>query len=189
MNLTEPAACELNRKESCNIVIVYEDVLTRQRALAACDYLTHQFWSDVELAFHWWRTDFLTDADLATQAAETATDADFLIVALGSDTELSATLKSWFASWSAQRSEREGALVDLTDARSARTGLTVQREIALRQIARQARLDYLTTMPATLTGALPNSFAAAEYRAGHLSPVLDEILHQSPPPPRFGLND
>jgi hypothetical protein len=189
MNQSNPITDDFTPKEACTVVVLYEDFLTRQRALAACDYLTRQFWSDIELTFHWWRADFLEDADLAAKAAEAAAAADFLIVALGPDTELSTTLKSWFASWTEQRSGEEGAFVDLTDVGSARIGLTMQREIELRQLARRARMDYLTTMPATLTGPLPASFEAAELRADQLSSVLDEILHHSPPPPHFGLND
>jgi hypothetical protein len=189
MKFISPSANDFEPQETCRVVVIYEDVPTRQRALAACDFLTRQLWADIELAFQWWRVDFLTNAELASQAAETALTADFVILALEPDRQLSETLKSWFASWSERRSGMEGAMVDLTEARSAVTSLTTQREMELRQLARRAGLDYLTSLPASLSSTLPASYEAAGCRADQSSTVLEEILHQSPPPPHFGLND
>ena len=80
MNAAIEDANASNSQDTCNIVVLYDGDHTRTRAMAACDFLVGQFWEDVELNFHWWRTDFLRDAALAKVAALNAIAADFLIV-------------------------------------------------------------------------------------------------------------
>ena len=65
MTTTLPAGESLARKDSCTVVIVYDDAATRARAMAACDCLIQQCWAEVEFDFQWWRADFLTDAMMA----------------------------------------------------------------------------------------------------------------------------
>ena len=111
----------------CTVVVLYDGDKTREKALAACDFLVKQFWQDVELEFHWWRTDFLRDSTLATVASTNAVASDFLIVCLDSHREIAPALESWFEGWVTKRSGREGALVDLTN----NPGSTVERRCGI----------------------------------------------------------
>jgi len=173
MNASIEAIKSPHDQEVCTIVVLYDDNVTRSRALVACDYLVNQFWPEIELKFHWWRTDFLRDGVLARVAADAAVASDFLILGSASSGELSAALESWFESWLERRGERNGALVDL--AASPRSS---DREFFLREVARRGNFDYLTSVPAEVG----NSFK-------DLSPRVDNILGESRPPSHYGLNE
>lgn len=189
MNVTSQIDERFDQKEICTVVVVYEDAPTRQRALAACDLLMQQLWSQVEFELHWWRADFLENKAMAHAAAAQAADADFLIVCSNSENVMSPALKEWFESWIEDRHGRDGALLDLTESNRTATATTQSIQTFLRSIAQRAMLDYFTTTPRTVTGTLPSSLEEAGRRASQISSVLDEILNQPPRPPSFGLND
>ena len=167
----------------CTIVVLYDGDTTRARALAACDYLVNQFWQDVELEFHWWRTDFLRDSTLATVASTNAVASDFQIVCLDLHREIAPALESWFESWLANRSGREGALVDLTSNFRSKNDLT-QIQNFLRDVSLRGNFDYLTAIPSdgriTQTTNIPS---VGNYQG------IDEILGETRPPSHFGLNE
>lgn len=167
----------------CTIVVLYDGDATRARALTACDFLVNQFWQDVELEFHWWRTDFLRDETLATVASKNAMAADFLIVCLDPHREIAPALESWFEGWVENRSGREGALVDLTcDSRS--NGELTLIQIFLREVCQRGSFDYLTAILGD--GRIPktDNQPAKEYFQR-----IDDILSEPRPPSHFGLNE
>ena len=170
-------------REVCTIVVLYDGDTTRAKALSACDYLVNQFWQDVELEFHWWRTDFLRDATLATVASTNAVAADFLIVCLDSQREVAPALKSWFESWLANRSGREGALVDLTNSQRSQAELS-RLEYFLREVSQRGNFDYLTVIADDeKTSRAVNNPSVENYRG------IDAILGEIRPPTHFGLNE
>jgi len=168
-------------QEVCTIVILYDGIATRTRAMATCDYLVRQFWSDVELKFHWWRTDFLQDPTLAVVAAENAAAADFLVIANEATGEISPALESWFESWLARRRDRQGALVDLALTTAAPTGA---REQFLREICQRGNFDYLAAFPAGVGSA--NSSGEVSGGAARLG---DDPVDEFRPPTHYGLNE
>lgn len=164
------------------MVVLYDDSATRQRAMEVCDHLAKRFWSEVELKFHWWRTDFLEDAGMAATAADNSRNADFIVVCIAPDGELSPVLRHWFDDWVPQREGREGALIDLTPAHGP-SPLTAQRKkMFLRDVAHRAGMDYLSHFPPLINRSLPDSFEMASLRATQMTAVLDGILQHSPPP-------
>lgn len=165
------------------MLVLYDDAATRQRAMKVCDHLVHQFWSEVEFKFHWWRTDFLEDDTMAMTAATAAANADFIVVSASPDHELSPFVRNWFEAWIAQREGREGAFVDLTEAGLDSAAHGHHTKSFLRNAARRAAMDYLTKAPNSLNGKLPDSLESVDLRAGQITSVLDNILHQPPPPP------
>jgi len=189
MNVTDRLDEQPVEKETCTVVVIYEDALTRQRAMAACDFLMQQLWAEVEFDFHWWRADFLEHDIMAHAAAKQAVETDFLIYCSGAESECPATVKEWFESWVGDRHGRDGVLLNLTTTSVTDTGNARPVEAYLRGVARRAMLDYFATGSQTLAGTLPASFEEAEQRASEISSVLDGILNQPPRPPSFGLND
>jgi hypothetical protein len=162
----------------CTVVVIYDDNATRTRALAACDYLVGQFWENVELDFHWWRTDFLNDPYIARAAAHHAVAADFLIVCLKEPGGRPAALEAWFESWVGKRSNREGALIDLTAATVADRSSSTRRNF-LRDVARVGMFDYLTAGPEETETNPPATSVNA----------TDDFFGNPRPPSHFGLND
>lgn len=166
-------------EEVCSIVVLYDGYRSRARAMSACDYLVKQFWPEVEVKFHWWRTDFLSDLTLAKVAAENVVVADFLIISSESGGELSPALESWFESWLDRRGEREGALVDLVS-----SPRSPGRELFLREIGRRGRFDYLTAIPDESGSALNSDLPAKR-----VSSVRDDVFGETRPPSHYGLNE
>jgi hypothetical protein len=170
-------------KDRCTVVVLYDGDATRARALDACDYLVSQFWRDVELEFHWWRTDFLGDAVLAKIASTNAVASDFLIVCLDSGREISPALESWFESWLTHRSNHQGALVDLTNARKTKSEPT-QIQMLLREVSQRGNFDYLTAiLDEEVSSRASNTSARGNYSG------VDDILGETRPPSHFGLNE
>ena len=92
MDVTDEMTEVSPHKEACTVLVLYEDQATRQRGLAACDYLMNNFWTEVEFEFHWWRTDFLADASLAAAAAAKASEASLIFLCSAGMNQPSATL-------------------------------------------------------------------------------------------------
>ncbi len=167
----------------CTIVVLYDGDATRARALTACDFLVNQFWKDVELEFHWWRTDFLRDTTLATVASTNAVASDFLIVCLESHREIAPALESWFEGWLRNRRGREGALVDLTNYSGSKEELTLIQTF-LREVSQRGSFDYLTAIP----GGGWN-LNTENQTSGEKFQRIDDILSEPRPPSHFGLNE
>lgn len=176
-------------EETWSVVVLYEDKPTRDRAMVLCDHLVKNFWSDVEFDFHWWRTDFLDDPRMARTAAADATTADIFIFSSSPESGLSPMFLKWFEGWSRERDAREGMLLDLTDASAQASRMVQQKQSHLREIAKQAHLDYCNRIPSPFSGTMLNSRQNIEVRAHEVSSVLDDILHRLPPPTHFGLNE
>jgi hypothetical protein len=182
MNATKPNPESDENKETWVVVVLYDDTVTRQRAMEVCDLLARRFWSEVELKFHWWRTDFLEDPGMAATAADNSCNADFVVVCVVPDGDLPPVVTRWFEAWTPRREGREGALIDLITA-SGTSGLAAHRKkLFLREAAHRAGMDYLTSFPPALNRSLPDSCESAAQRATQMTAVLDGILHHSPPP-------
>ncbi len=167
----------------CTIVVLYDGDATRARALTACDFLVNQFWQDVELEFHWWRTDFLRDSTLATVASTNAVASDFLIVCLDAHREISPALESWFEGWLTARNGHEGALVDLTSNLGSKHELTLLQTF-LREVSQRGSFDYLTTIPDDGRNSRSTNISSRENYQG-----IDDVLGETRPPSHFGLNE
>lgn len=183
MNAVMPAQDEPDFQEVCHIVVIYEGDATRARAMVACDYLVRQFWQEVELKFHWWRTDFLRDVQLAAVAADDAVQADFLIISSETSHEFSPALESWFESWLARRMDRQSALVDLQMVFQGDGGVTPRTHF-LQEVSRRGKFDYLTAMPGG-----EGEPARVNQMRQPVSGIIDDILGESRPPSHYGLNE
>jgi hypothetical protein len=185
MNVASKETNPIHSQEVCTIVVLYDGNATRSRAMAACNYLVQQFWADIELKFHWWRTDFLRDAPLAAVAADNAVTADFLIIATENEAEISPALESWFESWLSRRMNREGALVDLRPAASVRSVSSAsQREHFLLEVCERGSFDYLAAI-----SNQPGQGGEPGPLTKGVSGVIDEKWREPYPPSHYGLNE
>jgi hypothetical protein len=170
--------------EVCVITVLYDDDPTRQQAMRACDFLVGQFWEQVELEFHWWRTDFLRDTLLAAAAAENAAASDFLILSAGSPARLSLDLQAWIQSWLDRRTGSAGALVDL-QARPRKGARASERERFLAEVCGRGRFDYLTTGAGDLFDAEKFPTSGPGTWLGAADPEANRFR----PPTHCGLNE
>ena len=169
----------LEKENRSTVVVVYDDPITRARALTACDYLVSQLWENVELDFYWWRTDFLDDANMSRAAAHYATEADFLIICSTGTENRSKTLETWLESWILDRDKHEGALIDLSLLPDSHNRL----QSVLREIAERGKFDYLASTETSTNNRSSGKLASV------LPASADRLLDRSRPPSRFGLNE
>jgi len=174
---------------SCRGVVVYEDQPTRDRALRLCDELIRKFWLDLEVDFSWWRFDYLRDAHVASQAADAAVRADLVIFSTHGAKELPPPVRSWIDTWVNRTMNRPNALVALVGvADDGVKGLT-PIHVYLREVARQAGMDYLSHVSDASTVGLDTSANGIARRAAEVTTLLDTMLHRPSIPPRWGINE
>jgi hypothetical protein len=128
--------------EVCTALVIYEDVATRDAAVRLCDALAQKFRSDLEFDITWWRFKYLSEPEIGRQAAQAATEADFIVVSVHSTEDLPLEVKAWFERWLSNRRVSEGALVVLQTPVEAASAV-VDSDPYLRLVALRANLDYL----------------------------------------------
>jgi hypothetical protein len=168
-------------KTTSSVVVVYEGEMTREVAVSFCDHLVERFWNRCGFDVSWWSFGQLESQRSALQAAERAIEADLIVFATRPEGEIPLAVHGWMESWLGQRGDREGALVDLTERRSGDYDETA-RHLYLRKIAHRAGMDYLTQLPENISRPIPDSLESYSERADQVGSVMEEILHQNPPP-------
>jgi hypothetical protein len=168
-------------KTASQVVIIYEDKKTRERAVSFCDQLVKRFWSQCEFEMTWLSFADLEDEALLRTGANTAASATLLIFALLRGREMTFGVCAWLDTWLAERGEREGAIVGLEDPGSSINRAISPNYIYLRSIAHRAGLDYLTQLPETMTRSVPDSLDSVAARAHQITSVLDQILQKKGP--------
>lgn len=176
-------------RPALDVVVLYEDSATRDRALQVCDRLAVELESEVKLEFTWWRLDFLLDASVAWEATEAAVGAGMIVFALHLGHGLPHTLEHWVDTWADDRDAVEGALVGLIGLGSDTATWACSRHNLLRKIAARARMDYLPQGYFNPDEVSAAAMSKVDERAHNLTPTLKEILGHSHPSSHWGLNE
>jgi len=129
------------KPEVCSVVVLYEDVATRDAAVELCDTLTARFGAELEFEFTWWGFRYLAEEEIAKQAASAALAADLILVSVRKPEDLPLEVKAWFERWLSDREPAEGALVVLQTEKE--TPQQPGRDPYLQLVALRAKLDYL----------------------------------------------
>jgi len=159
------------------VAVVYEDTLTRDRALSVCDELVQQFWAEVDFEITWWRESYLADPDIAMAAAESAANADLIVFSTHAQGELSAAIITWVETWLDKRQEREGALVGLIGTPDDTVTDADLKHRYLTKIAERGKLDYLSSVLPMAPQVADESIDSIHRRADQITTVLEQILH------------
>ncbi len=170
-------------KTNCNVVVLYEDEVTRQEAIRCADALVDNDWMNRDLDAAWASFQDLTNAAKAAETARKARSADFVVFAVQPEGDFSFETLEWIERWlDCREDNREGALVGLVRNRGE---VCANKELFLRNLARKIGMDFLTRLPESAHGPIPDSLSSYAERASQVTGVLDEILHR--PAPRGGL--
>ena len=161
-------------KERCEVLVVYEDAMTRAEAVRFCDSLVQKFWALNDFQIEWCPFIDLQSKPTAERRAEIAATANLLVFALRPETALPWNLHAWVESWLMLRGEREGTVFGLLDSSAVAepSGLYC----FLRQTAHRAGMDYLTQIPESIQHLMSDSPEDYAQRAVRVTSLLDEIL-------------
>jgi hypothetical protein len=174
-------AAENGMKANWSVVIIYEDLPTREEAVKFSDGLVRRFWSEFEFDVGWWSMQDLEKSGGARAAAEKAAKADLLVFALKPEGELPDCFFGWVDRWIDKRGEREGALAGLLDPASNPNGIATQKYLYLRTLAHRSGMDYLMQLPENMVRTIPDSIDSYAQRASTKTSVLDDILNRPIP--------
>jgi hypothetical protein len=170
-------------KAPCTVIVVYQNADTRATAMAFCDRLVAQFWTQLDFEITWWAFEKLEEEQPSQEALHKAVDAGMIIFASQPQDSMPFHMQSWIERWLGQRGEREGVLIDLSGEESQATVGSGLTQVYLRKVAHQAGMNYLTQMPQSFSEPLPESPDSVADLAGQVTSVLQEILDQRPRPP------
>jgi len=127
--------------EKCGVMVLYEEVPSRDVALKVCDRLSQNFADDLEFEFTWWGLRYLGDSQVSIEASRFAMDADLIIVAVSRTSTLSMEVLSWFERSLLGRRSGGGALAVLQT--QPDDGALPWQHPYLLSLAQRSHLDYL----------------------------------------------
>jgi hypothetical protein len=122
--------------------IVYEDVPTGRRAKLFYDKFIHELKNDCVFSLQLWSFQVLAIPEIRESAADSITQADFVILSLHGETGLPARMRQWIETWSRQISDRGPALIALVDESMAKDGQNAMTLAYLRGVARTSRAAF-----------------------------------------------
>jgi hypothetical protein len=123
-----------------NVVLMYEDFETRERAKKSLDYLGEEFGNNFEFRHSMWRLDILRDPKLNALAAPSLAEADLLIVSLRCEQQLPGKIRALIDERLAQTVNHACALVALFEGSAPATRSSVYACLAT--LARQYGFDF-----------------------------------------------
>jgi hypothetical protein len=165
-------------KKKHSVVVLWQDADDRQVSKQYCDELIRRFWDRFDIRVEWFEVETLSNPVIRTEATRLACEAELIIYAL-KEAPMPQRLSGWTEETLSRRCDKEGALVLLAPSRHTRN------ELILRNVAHRAGLDFITELPQSLNGNLPDSPELYRDRAHQMSGLLTEILQRPPvvPPP------
>jgi hypothetical protein len=175
-----------------DLVVAYEDVQTRNRALHLHDHLAQQLLDDYDFQCLWWKFDHLANPTLRQQAIDAAAEANMIVLSLRARKELPRAYQAWLDGWLARRDNRKSALVVLVAGSEEAKRQAGPMLLQLRTDARLAGMDFFNhafDLPLPPPRAEPAVPSVVPARPAHsTSPELEFLYHQMPTP-RWGINE
>jgi len=124
------------------VVIVYEDVPTGRRAKLFYDKFIHELENDSVFSLQLWSFEVLAIPEIRESAADSITQADFVILSLHGDAGLPARMRQWIETWSRQIFDRGPALIALVDKSMTKDGQNALTLAYLRRVAQTNRAAF-----------------------------------------------
>ena len=172
-----------------DLVVAYEDTETRNRALHLYDHLAQQLMDDYDFQCSWWKFDHLANPILQQEAADSAADANMVILSIRAQQELPPVQKAWMEDWIARRQHRKAALVVMIADTTQPEHDAAPALAYLRNAARIGGMDFFLhgfELPMVNTRS---SGAILPDRVTSIAPLMQEMMHHKSPVPRWGINE
>jgi len=167
------------------VFVGFDDLRARERASDVCEFITKQFWPDIEFDLDLCDFHHLEDAEHLKRAVASAATAKIVVVSKSAGESVEAGLNLWMDGLRTQRHGREGVLVGLIDP-AAPEPFRESSDLSLRRLAHELGLDYLTHAPDCRALQAEEQMETVDARSCNVGAVLEEILaHPTRPPPGF----
>lgn len=173
------------RHEPWRVFVGFDDLRARKRASDVCEFITKQFWPDIEFDLDLCDFHHLEDVAYLKRAVASAATAKIVVVSTSAGKGVAGGLNRWRDGLRAQRHGREGVLVGLVDP-AAPEPFRESSDLGLRQLAHELGLDYLTHAPDCRALRAEAETEAMDMRSKDVGPVMEEILtHPTRPTAAF----
>ena len=124
------------------VVIIYEDLPTGRRAKLFYDKLINELKNECVFSLQLWSFQVLAIPEIRGSAADSITQADFVILSLHGKARLPARMRQWIETWSRQIFDRGPALIALVDKSMVRDGQNALTLAYLRGVAQTNRVAF-----------------------------------------------
>jgi hypothetical protein len=124
------------------VVIIYEDLPTGRRAKLFYDKLINELKNECVFSLQLWSFQVLAIPEIRGSAADSITQADFVILSLHGKAGLPARMRQWIETWSRQIFDRGPALIALVDKSMVRDGQNALTLAYLRGVAQTNRVAF-----------------------------------------------
>ena len=183
-------AAGLDFRSEIRIVIAYDDVADGKRAMQTYHNLAGELERGSEFNYELWKFDALQVPQLSELAAQQARGADIIIVATH-NCGLPSSVKSWIASWLRPGAGRPRALVALLVASVKELNSLASVSAYLRDVALSGGMEFFQNVeePSPTKETAEFYIERIRKRADTATVLLEEILHQAQPEPRWGINE
>ncbi len=131
---------DLDDKSKSKVVVIYEDGPTGRRAKHFYDKLIHELEDESAFSLELWSFQVLAIPELRESAAESAAQADFVILSLHEKAELSVDVREWIETWSKLIIGKGPALIALVD--TTRGGTNDSALAYLKSVAKRTEVDF-----------------------------------------------
>lgn len=174
------AAFASSEPRPLSIAVIYEDLMTREFAIATHQHLKPTL-AEFDFECTWWKMDFFHHLGFADMAAEAAAKADIILFSIHAKTDLQ-LIKAWVERWFHRHAKNQGALVALIEAKDEQTMLRSPVRSFLRHVADEIGMDFFGHWVAGRAktcncGTVCDcSLENINVRANTITPLLQEML-------------
>jgi hypothetical protein len=138
------------------IAVVYDDPLTRDRAMQLVQMLQNRFAGDIAFSCTWWRFRYLNDPEIALVARHYACAAEIVVFSTDSPGLFPLPAMNWIESWAAARRKSGGVVVPLLGSPNIPSQLFSTKHFYLRHVAERSGMDYLPPSVIASAASLPS---------------------------------
>ena len=172
-------------KSALRVVIAYDDVAARKRAMRMLADLGKDLGNDIEFQPLPWPFARLADIKWSKVGDRDAVNADILIIATSSASPLPPAVGRWAEAAISQKRGTAAAVVALFGSDENPDGAGSSRLEAIWTAAQRAGLAFFAPAP---RHELDEAIERIHRRAEMVTPLLAEILHHPQPAPRWEQN-
>ena len=133
---------DLDDKSKFKVVVIYEDGFTGKRAKHFYDKLTHELEDECAFSLQLWNFQVLAIPEVRELAAESAAQADFVILSLHGKAGLPVEIREWIETWSKLIIGKGPALIALVDKSTTRGGTNASALAYLKSVAKRTEVDF-----------------------------------------------